>query len=193
MYFILSFFAGFCGMSFEIIAARYLFPSFGSTVDTWSIIIAVFIGLSAIGNIFANHLKNLKNIEDKYIIPILLLVWSFWVFVVSQTGWESSFFINKSIDGFILLKTFFAALYIFAIPCFIYGLITPLSAVYLHKGNISKTVGYLNASGSIGSIVGIIVFNQFLSWIFTVDQCLQISGFILITLASYVFYKVKKI
>lgn len=147
---------GFCLMALEIVGARVLYPSFGSSIDVWAAVITVFILSLSVGQIAGGWLadRTATNAPLGWVIiaagavfcvlPVYMLHAS--LAVADATGGARS-------------GALFAALALFFAPSVLLGMVLPMAVklVFVRPERIGRTVGTLYAVGSVGNVAGILV------------------------------------
>ncbi|MGE5312581.1 MAG: fused MFS/spermidine synthase [Acidobacteriota bacterium] len=165
---VVSFVNGMSLMVFELVAARLLAPTIGSSTYIWTSVIGVIIAMLALGSWLGGRLADLrKNLLD---IAFLLLFAAFSIAVVA-------IFASRFFDGLsqlaldMRLKGVIASLVLFAPTSFLVGVIGP----YLAKLNVrsleytGRSVANLDAMNALGGIfgtflTGFVLFSLVGSW-----------------------------
>lgn len=152
-YEITAFVAGMSVMMLEIVGARRIAPYFGSSVYVWTAMIGVILGALALGYWYGGRLADRRAHNDSMIL----------VFVIAAVLILASVFVEDTVLGTLAsanfdlrLSSFIAALLLFAPPALFIGMISPhLAKVRLRSlETTGRTIGRLEASGTIGSIAG---------------------------------------
>ncbi|MBN2143984.1 MAG: fused MFS/spermidine synthase [Candidatus Aureabacteria bacterium] len=145
-------------MIVELLGTKIIAPFFGSTVYTWTALIAVtMVSLSA-GYYLGGHVSDKLLSKDRlyWIIlfsAVFLLVIPFLQFPVLKLGSKFGLRSGVLISSFIL----------FSVPLLLLGMVSPFSVklCYQDKARLGKTVGSLYAISTVGSLVGTILTGFF--------------------------------
>lgn len=154
-----EFFAGMSVMAVELGASRLLAPYFSSSQIVWTIIIGTIMIAMALGNIYGGRMADKNPNPDRlYGRMILAAVWIAAIPVVGKyiiLG-ISAVLIFSVNNNFLIWAAFAACMVIFVFPLFLLGTVTPSLVKYTVDSldDNGKTVGMLNASNTIGSILG---------------------------------------
>lgn len=152
-YEVVAFCAGFALMAYELVAARILAPSIGSSIYVWTSVIGVMIAALAVGYAAGGWIADMRaNPVD--IIRLLFLAALSMVttllFYKSVLAWLSMGVSDPRLQGVLAAATLFMP------TSFLLGMISP----YLAKlrvesvANTGKSVAGLSALNSIGGIAG---------------------------------------
>ena len=154
-----EFFAGMSVMAVELGASRLLAPYFSSSQIVWTIIIGTIMIAMALGNIYGGRYADKNPNPDKLYGRILLA--AIWIALIPVVGKYvilaiSAVLIFTVNSNFLVWAGFFACMVIFVFPLFLLGTVTPSLVKYTVDSltDSGKTVGMLNASNTIGSILG---------------------------------------
>lgn len=157
-----EFFAGMSVMAVELGASRLLAPYFSSSQIVWTIIIGTIMIAMALGNIYGGRAADKNPDPDKLYGRILLA--AIWIALIPVLGKYiiiaiSAVMIFSVNSMFLIWAAFAACMIIFVFPLFLLGTVTPSLVKYTidDLGDSGKTVGMLNASNTIGSIIGTFV------------------------------------
>lgn len=157
-----EFFAGMSVMAVELGASRLLAPYFSSSQIVWTIIIGTIMIAMALGNIYGGRKADKAPNPDKlYGRMIIAAVWIALIPVVGKyiiLG-ISALLIFTVNSNFLVIAGFAACMVIFVFPLFLLGTVTP-SLVKFSVDSLDDSgsvVGKLNASNTIGSIIGTFV------------------------------------
>lgn len=157
-----EFFAGMSVMAVELGASRLLAPYFSSSQIVWTIIIGTIMIAMALGNIYGGRAADKNPNPDKLYGRILLA--AVWIALIPVLGKYvvigiSAVMIFSVNSNFLIWAAFAACMVIFVFPLFLLGTVTPSLVKYTVEdlGDSGKTVGMLNASNTIGSIIGTFV------------------------------------
>lgn len=154
-----EFFAGMSVMAVELGASRLLAPYFSSSQIVWTIIIGTIMIAMALGNIYGGRYADKNPNPDRLYGRIILA--AVWIAAIPVLGK----YIILAISGVLILAVntnfliwagFLACMVIFVFPLFLLGTVTPSLVKYTvdRLEDSGKTVGQLNASNTIGSILG---------------------------------------
>ena len=157
-----EFFAGMSVMAAELGASRLLAPYFSSSQIVWTIIIGTIMIAMALGNIYGGRAADKNPDPDRlYIRIIIAAVWLAAIpvlgkYIIVGISGLMIFAVNSNL---LIWAGFVTCMVIFVYPLFLLGTVTPSLVKYTvdsldHSG---RTVGLLNASNTIGSIIGTFV------------------------------------
>ncbi len=199
IYYLTAFFSGTSVMAIELGASRLLAPYFSSSQIVWTIIIGTIMIAMAIGNVIGGKMA------DKHKSPTRLFVWLFiaatWTiliplfgkFAISGVALILATFITKN---YLIWAALVSCLVVFVFPLLVLGMVTPHLAKFAVE-NIDengKTVGIIEASNTIGSIIG--TFLPTFVTIPTVGTSLTFvifAGVLYVVCLSYFIYRKKHI
>jgi len=147
---------GFCLMALEIIGARLLYPSFGSSIDVWAAIITVFILSLAAGQIAGGKLadRSRSNRALGWVIVAAGAVFSTLPIYALTTAEALGDALGGARSGVLA-----AALVLFFAPSVLLGMVLPMAIklAFTRADRVGSTVGTLYAVGSLGNVAGILV------------------------------------
>ncbi len=181
---------GFCLMALEIMGARMLFPSFGSSIDVWAAIIAVFILSLSVGYVLGGRIadRTTGNATLGWVIVgaaamyLLLPAWA-------QPFCES---LGKDIHtarwGVLL-----AAMVLFFPPSLLLGMISPMlvKLVFVSAERVGTTTGTLYAIGSVGNVLGILVTDFVLLAYVEINPAIWAMGIVMALLGlAHIFVRI---
>lgn len=157
-----EFFSGMSVMAVELGASRLLAPYFSSSQIVWTIIIGTIMIAMALGNIYGGRSADKDPNPDKLYRRIIIA--ALWIGLIPVVGKYiilgiSALLIFTVSNNFLIIAGFVACMVIFVFPLFLLGTVTP-SLVKFSVDNLEdngKLVGNLNASNTIGSIIGTFV------------------------------------
>lgn len=157
-----EFFSGMSVMAVELGASRLLAPYFSSSQIVWTIIIGTIMIAMALGNIYGGRSADKDPNPDKLYARIIIA--AIWIALIPVVGKYiiigiSALLIFSVNNNFLIIAGFAACMVIFVFPLFLLGTVTP-SLVKFTVDNLDdngKLVGNLNASNTIGSIIGTFV------------------------------------
>ncbi len=157
-----EFFAGMSVMAVELGASRLLAPYFSSSQIVWTIIIGTIMIAMALGNIYGGKSADKDPNPDKLYKRIIIA--AVWIALIPVVGklvimLVSGLLIFTVSNNFLIIAAFVSCMVIFVFPLFLLGTVTPSLVKYSVDSldDNGKTVGYLNASNTIGSIIGTFV------------------------------------
>lgn len=157
-----EFFAGMSVMAVELGASRLLAPYFSSSQIVWTIIIGTIMIAMALGNIYGGRSADKNPNPDRLYGRIILA--SVWIALIPVIGKYiilgiSAVMIFSVNSNYLVWAAFAACMVIFVFPLFLLGTVTPSLVKYTVDDleDSGKTVGMLNASNTIGSIIGTFV------------------------------------
>ena len=157
-----EFFAGMSVMAVELGASRLLAPYFSSSQIVWTIIIGTIMIAMALGNIAGGRWADRNPDPDRLYGRILTA--AIWIALIPVAGKYivigiSGLLIFSINENFLIAAAFASCMLVFVFPLFLLGTVTPSLVKYTVDSldDSGKTVGYLNASNTIGSIIGTFV------------------------------------
>lgn len=157
-----EFFAGMSVMAVELGASRLLAPYFSSSQIVWTIIIGTIMIAMALGNIYGGRFADKNPNPDK--LYGRMIIAAVWIAAIPVVGKYiilaiSAVLIFTVNSNFLIIAGFAACMVIFVFPLFLLGTVTPSLVKYTVDSldDSGKTVGALNASNTIGSIIGTFV------------------------------------
>lgn len=157
-----EFFSGMSVMAVELGASRLLAPYFSSSQIVWTIIIGTIMIAMALGNIYGGRAADKDPNPDKLYGRMILA--AIWIALIPVVGKYiiigiSAVMIFSINSNFLVWAAFAACMIVFVFPLFLLGTVTPSLVKYTvdDLGDSGKTVGMLNASNTIGSIIGTFV------------------------------------
>ncbi len=157
-----EFFAGMSVMAVELGASRLLAPYFSSSQIVWTIIIGTIMIAMALGNLYGGRKADKDPNPDKLYGRIIIA--AIWIGLIPVVGKYiiigiSALLIFTVNTNFLVIAGFVACMVIFVFPLFLLGTVTP-SLVKFSVDSLDDSgsiVGKLNASNTIGSIIGTFV------------------------------------
>ncbi len=157
-----EFFAGMSVMAVELGASRLLAPYFSSSQIVWTIIIGTIMIAMALGNLYGGRAADKNPNPDRLYLRIIIA--AIWIAAIPVVGKYiiiaiSALLIFTVSTNFLVIAAFAACMIIFVFPLFLLGTVTP-SLVKFSVDSLDDSgsvVGRLNASNTIGSIIGTFV------------------------------------
>ncbi len=160
--YITEFFAGMSVMAVELGASRLLAPYFSSSQIVWTIIIGTIMIAMALGNIYGGRKVDKNPNPDRLYGRIIFA--AVWIALIPVAGKYvilgiSGLLVFTINTNFLVIAAFAACMIIFVFPLFLLGTVTPSLCKYTMDSldDSGKVVGMLNASNTIGSIIGTFV------------------------------------
>ncbi len=157
-----EFFAGMSVMAVELGASRLLAPYFSSSQIVWTIIIGTIMIAMALGNLYGGRKADKDPNPDKLYGRIIVA--AIWIAAIPVLGKYiilgiSGVLIFTVNSNFLVIAGFAACMVIFVFPLFLLGTVTPSLVKFSVDtlDNSGSVVGKLNASNTIGSIIGTFV------------------------------------
>lgn len=155
-------FSGMSVMAVELGASRLMAPYFSSSQIVWTIIIGTIMIAMALGNIYGGRSADKNPNPDKLYGRIMIA--AIWIALIPVFGKYvilgiSALLIFTVNSNFLIIAGFAACMVIFVFPLFLLGTVTPSLVKYTvdNLDDNGKLVGNLNASNTIGSIIGTFV------------------------------------
>lgn len=157
--YVTEFFSGMSVMAVELGASRLLAPYFSSSQIVWTIIIGTIMIAMALGNIYGGRMADKHPDPDRLYERIVIA--AVWIAAIPAVGKYvvlgiSAVLVFTVSSNFLVLAAFCSCLVIFVFPLFLLGTVTPSLVKYTVDSleDNGRTVGMLNASNTIGSILG---------------------------------------
>ncbi len=154
-----AFFSGMSVMAIELGASRLLAPYFSSSQIVWTVIIGTIMIAMAIGNVYGGRAAD-KNPNPAVMYRRLLCV-AVWTAMIPFLGKYLIAGIAVGLalvvkSNFLIWASFAACIVLFVYPLMMLGTVTPSLMKYATNSldDNGKTVGELEALGTIGSIIG---------------------------------------
>ena len=154
-----EFFAGMSVMAVELGASRLLAPYFSSSQIVWTIIIGTIMIAMALGNIYGGRKADKDPNPDKLYGRIMIA--AIWIALIPVVGKYiilgiSALLVFTVNSNFLIIAAFCACMVVFVFPLFLLGTVTPSLVKYTVDSleDSGSVVGKLNASNTIGSILG---------------------------------------
>lgn len=150
---VISFVTGFALMAFELVAARLLAPSIGSSIYVWTGVIGVIIAALSLGYYIGGRVADARNRASD--VAWLLLAGALIITLVRLSYLPVLAWITSS-DIDVRFQAVLASLVLFAPASFLLGMISP----YLAKLNVrslktsGQAVAHLSALNAVGGIAG---------------------------------------
>lgn len=154
-----GFFSGMSVMAIELGASRLLAPYFSSSQIVWTVIIGTIMIAMAIGNVWGGRSADRNPDPRKLYFRILLVaVWTALIpfagkYIIAGITVLLALFVNSN---FLVWASFASCIVLFVFPLMMLGTVTPSLIKYATESldDNGKTVGELEALGTIGSIIG---------------------------------------
>lgn len=192
-----EFFAGMSVMAAELGASRLLAPYFSSSQIVWTIIIGTIMIAMALGNIYGGRSADKDPDTDRLYSRIIVA--ALWLAAIPVFGKYiivgiSGLLILTVSTGLLIWAAFAACMAIFVFPLFLLGTVTPSLVKYTVDSldSSGRTVGILNASNTVGSIIGTFVPTFVTIPAVGTSATFLIFAFILFLLAAVYFISKKK-
>lgn len=157
-----EFFAGMSVMAVELGASRLLAPYFSSSQIVWTIIIGTIMIAMALGNLYGGKKADRNPNPDKLYGRIIIA--GIWIGLIPVVGKYiiigiSALLVFAVNSNFLVIAGFAACMVLFVFPLFLLGTVTPSLVKYTMDSldDSASIVGKLNASNTIGSIIGTFV------------------------------------
>ncbi len=148
-----AFISGMVLMIFEMVGARIIGPYFGTSMYVWSSIIGVILGSLSLGYWFggkqADKKSSIKDFARTFIIA------AFTILLVLILKDYILYYIASYVKD-IRLAAILSGIFLFSIPSFYFGIISPYSIklIVQNVDETGSTSGKVYAISTLGSIVG---------------------------------------
>ncbi len=154
-----AFFSGMSVMAIEMGASRLLTPYFSSSQVIWTIIIGIIMIAMAIGNVWGGRMADADPSPRR--LYGRLLAAAVWTALIPIAGryliLGITFLVVMAVKGsYLVWASFASCLVLFVFPLMLLGTVTP-SLIKYATGSLEdngRTVGTIEACGTIGSILG---------------------------------------
>lgn len=154
-----GFFSGMSVMAIELGASRLLAPYFSSSQIVWTVIIGTIMIAMAIGNVWGGRAADRNPEPGRLYFRILLAaVWTALIplvgkYIIAGITVLLAMVVDKN---FLVWASFASCIVLFVFPLMLLGTVTPSLMKYATASldDNGKTVGELEALGTIGSIIG---------------------------------------
>ena len=154
-----EFISGISVMAVELGASRLLSPYFSSSQIVWTIIIGTIMIAMALGNIYGGRSADKNPNPD--ILYKRVLIAGIWTALIPVLGKYlivgiSALVVLSVNEAYLVWAAFASCIIIFVYPLFLLGTVTPSLVKYSVDSldDSGKTVGYLGAFNTTGSIIG---------------------------------------
>lgn len=153
---VIAFTTGFALMAFELVAARILAPTVGSSTYVWTSVIGVVIAALSLGYFAGGKLADSRQRPAD--IAYLCLASAVAILLVLVT-YQQVLELIGTMDADRRLQALLASLVLFAPASFILGAISPYLAKFAVRSlsTTARSIASLSALNSIGGIVGTFV------------------------------------
>lgn len=156
---IAAFMAGFVGLGVELAAERLMAPAFGTTLDLWSVIIAMTFAALSLGYELGG--RYIDRRPDHRIVSVCLITAGIWAIGIGFLGRSIAFWVQGwTFDfGGVTLGIFITTLMLITVPPFILGIVTP-AAIRLtvpRVGQAGSSAGTIFGLSTVGSLTGTFV------------------------------------
>ncbi len=153
------FMAGVVGLGVELAAERLLAPAFGTTLDLWSIVIAVTFAALSIGYQLGGKLIDRQPTHR--VMSLALIGAGLWTLGVAFAGRSFAFWVQGwTFDfGGVTLGVFICVLALITIQPFLLGLVTPaaIRLTVAQVGEAGASSGRIFGLSTVGSLIGTFV------------------------------------
>ena len=167
--YVTAFFSGMSVMAIELGASRLLAPYFSSSQIVWTVIIGTIMIAMAIGNVWGGRAAD-KD-PDPVRLYRRLLITAIWTaaipfagrYVIAGVSGLLALFVKSNFLVWASLGSCFA---LFVVPLMLLGTVTPSLMKYATESldDNGRTVGELEALGTIGSIIGTFLYVACAEW-----------------------------
>lgn len=187
---ILAFLEGGIVMCIELLGARFLAPVYGSSLEVWSIVLAVSVGALTLGYFAGGFFSNKKNKENL----LLLILISAGILIFLMPFLAKTIITNFNAES-IILDSFKASLLFLAFPLFLLGSSTPIiiELKNIKQTEIGQTAGNVYAISTIGGILFTYLTGFYLIPNFGLTNTAMIAGVIISILPLITLLTQKKL
>jgi len=150
---VIAFLTGFALMAFELVAARILAPSIGSSTYVWTSVIGIIIAALSVGYWYGGKLADTRNRPLDVVVLCIIAAVGVGLMMMTYPSlleWVVVLIEDNRVQGVV------ASLTLFAPTSFILGAISPyLVKLSIHSLSTSgRSVAGLSALNSVGGIAG---------------------------------------
>lgn len=154
--YLIAFISGAVVLALEIVAGRYLQPTFGNTVQVWGIVIGIFLSGLSVGYYAGGHIAD--RLASFKAFSLLLLVSSLLLLVLPFiAGTVCDFVFDKlPLEKVETRGPLYTSLILFFLPTVTLGMVSPFAVRLLSDdpARLGRQVGTLYAVSTLGSILG---------------------------------------
>jgi len=178
-------------MILELIASRILSPYFGNSNFVWTSVIGIILLSSSIGNYYGGKIADKQNVTKN--LKLILALSAITILIIPLIKDKIIINLNQIISD-IKIGAILATIFLFFIPSFFMGLLTPI-IVKLKLDSLTtagEVSGRINAIATIGGIVGTFLGGFFLIPNFGSVSILFILTIILLLIIPLVDFKIEK-
>ena len=174
-----TFVSGAVIMVVELLGSRIIGPSFGVSLFIWTSLITVTLVSLAFGYWLGGKLADHKNSPS--VLYTIILIAGLFLLLVPLI---KSFIIANALFLGLRLGTLVSSSILFGPPLFLLGMVAPyiVKLSFEDKSTIGKTVGWLYAISTAGSVVGTVLTGFVLIPNLGVDNIVYLSSMVLISL-----------
>ena len=147
------FISGAVVMMIEIVGSRMMAPYLGTSIIVWTSLIGIILGFLSLGYWLGGKVADVR--PSYKIFSFIILLASLFVFIMIFIQAPILSFIQARLSN-IYWGTVFSALFLFAVPSTLLGMVSPYAARLKIKNldRSGEAVGSLYALSTLGSIVG---------------------------------------
>lgn len=156
-----SIICGFCMMALEMMGGRFLQPAFGTGIDVWCAIIAVFILSLSIGYVLGGRIADLFRTNRS--LAVVILAAGCYYLLLPAFAQPSVQVLGEGLSGSIA-GALVAALLLFLLPSLLLGCVSPMlvKLVFDLPERVGRVTGTLYAIGSVGNVLGTLISTYFM-------------------------------
>lgn len=176
----IAFAASFCILLLEITAGRFLAPAVGVSLETWTGIIGVVLAGFALGDAIGGRLAD-RAPSPRLLAGALLAAAATVMLVPAAAGAARGAILAAPL----MARVVVAAVLVFLVPATLLGAVSPITARLTLRAmeDAGRTVGWLGAAGTVGSLLGVLVGGFYLMEEFGVHTIALGAGLALAALA----------
>jgi len=179
--------AGASVMAIEMAASRLLAPYFGTSIFIWGNIIGIILIALSLGYWIGGKLAD-KHPQPEYLLYLIMLAGVLTSSIPILFGWYLKLVIVQiSFIAFLIIGSSLAMLFLFFIPVFLLGMVSPFAIRILISTveESGKTAGSLYAFSTIGSIIGTFLAAFWLIPFWGTKETIYLSALILLFLGAW--------
>ena len=161
IFYVFSFLFGYVLMAFEMLGSRYLYPYFGSGLNTWAALISVVLFALMVGYFFGGQLADIM--PDQRVLAGILFLASAYLLLIPTLA-DNSFiyiidFFGDGVGGALAASTV-----LLATPLILLSVLSPFAVRLLvqDREHAGRTSGLVYAVSTLGNIAGVLITSLYL-------------------------------
>lgn len=176
--YMIAFVSGAVVLALEIVAGRFLQPTFGNTIEVWGNLIAVFLAGLSLGYYVGGHVAD--RLSNFFAFGVFLFVAAALLATLPLYNAEMRDFVfgRIELERVATIGSLWTSLALFLAPTTVLGMVSPYAVRLLadDPAKLGRQVGSLYALSTLGSIVGALGTTFFLVVQYTSSQMFVLFG-----------------